>query len=157
MEECLNVNWSIDIPHLNITYQKNTLKELQWKLDNTRSEIQENKNTKKLVTFLIYWSIAASLRAGDSGTGNNLDNARMDILWLCTAMLAAILFYYCIHSVGKRVVQWCRKYTHHQNQPSSENTEIVALEPPVTQNDNPGFITGSTTTCLNCSTNANGD
>ncbi|KAL1488559.1 hypothetical protein ABEB36_015022 [Hypothenemus hampei] len=154
MEECLNANWSIDIPHLNITYQKNTLKELQWKLDNMRSEIQEDKNTKKLVTFLIYWSIAASLlncvllllaitrpaRAGDSGTGNNLNNVHMGILWLCTVALSAILIYYCINGIGKRIVQWYESRKSRRAQPSNGNTETIPLDPPVSHHDNLGGL-----------------
>ncbi|KAL1489243.1 hypothetical protein ABEB36_014176 [Hypothenemus hampei] len=169
MDECLNANWSIEIPHLNVTFQEDTLREMQWKLDHTRSEIQGDKNTKNLVTFLVYWSIIASLvivflffrlnqvllilttpRAARAEDGTvAMDHVLMGILWLGTVILSAILLYYCIHSAKRRVTQWYGKRTHCRNQSSEGNAANIALKSPVTQNDNPGFIAESVPMCLN--------
>ncbi|KAL1490150.1 hypothetical protein ABEB36_012890 [Hypothenemus hampei] len=176
MAECLNTNWSMEIPHLNITYQEETLKELQEGLARTHVTLKEDENTRMLIIFLTCWSVIASLvivfmfarqnqlfvlltatrptRAENSDTGMKWDHIHMGILWLCTVALSAILIYYCVNGIGKRIVQWYESRKSRRAQPSNGNTENIPLDPPVSHHDNLGFVIGSTPICTNCSTNA---
>ncbi|KAL1488598.1 hypothetical protein ABEB36_014402 [Hypothenemus hampei] len=162
MDECLNANWSIEIPHLNITYQETTLKDLQGRLDQTRSAVQKDQTTGILVMFLFYWSILASLlitlviyrqsrillmlatthsaRAEDLGTGIDLNIVHMGILWLCSVLLAALLISCCLHGIGRRVLHWYKSRTHRRHQQSRVNIESIAVEQPAIHNENVGFI-----------------
>ncbi|KAL1487945.1 hypothetical protein ABEB36_015328 [Hypothenemus hampei] len=157
MDECLNANWSIEIPHLNVTFQEDTLREMQWKLDHTRSEIQGIKIQKPgdIPGLLEHYRVATTPRAARAEDGTvAMDHVLMGILWLGTVILSAILLYYCIHSAKRRITQWYGKRTHCRNQSSEGNAANIALKSPVIQTENPGFIAESVPMCLNCSPGA---